>query len=304
MERHRPEWCGERHSGEPPCEHVALRLSAGARVEAALHPKPGAVTPCRGHPDKAVWDFMVHSVALDEALLAACRASSERAGDPVEAGLDAYSRALRRLPLPRSNVGLGEALLLIPLAAAAPRVEPCEPEKLAREASRLAREAGEGAARIYYDLLAGLAPRHLGRYKGPVPGVGEGYPRGMLEVLEAARWDHVHAELLEGYPRTLWAAEVITGLAPSRGLGLAALEALLALLARWGDTLILARWGLRAFERAKREASLYLLLQRRGVVGVVEALEELDKLWRPRGWSPGSALDILAAALGLRLACG
>jgi triphosphoribosyl-dephospho-CoA synthetase len=305
VERHRGAAGAERHSGEPPCM-LALRLSAGARVEAVLHPKPGAVTACRPHPDKAVWDFMVHSVALDEALLEACKASTRGAGDPLGEGLARYASSLAALPLPQSNVGLGEALLLTPLAAALPRVagSGCEPRRLAGEASRIALSAGPGAAGAYYRLLARLSPSHLGRYEGPVPGVGEGEPRGLAEVLEAAKWDHVHAELLEAYPRSLWLYERIARRLPRLGLAGAALEALLEALARLGDTLILAKWGTRAYLRARREAAEALLYYRRGVMGLSEALEWLDGLWRPRRWSPGAVLDLLAAALGLLLACG
>jgi triphosphoribosyl-dephospho-CoA synthetase len=32
---------------------------------------------------------------------------------------------------------------------------------------------------------------------------------------------------------------------------------------------------------------------------VYEAVEWLDRLWRPRGWNPGAVLDVMAVALGL-----
>ncbi|MEB3851489.1 MAG: triphosphoribosyl-dephospho-CoA synthase [Desulfurococcales archaeon] len=285
---------------------MASRLAAGAAVEAALHPKPGAVTPCASHPDKAAWDFMVHTAAIGEAAAAACRASLS-GGDPLEAGLEAYARAIATLPLPGSNVGLGEALLLTPLAGAlarAPLGAGCEPGPVALEASRIARSSGGGAAGAYYALLQRLSPSHLGRYEGPVPGVGGGDPDSMLDVLLAARWDHVHAELLEGYPRTLHTLSTLRR-ARRRGAGLgeAALEALLEGLAELGDTLILAKWGVRAYQKARAEAAWALTLHRAGKLTLHEALEALDRLWRPRRWNPGAMLDILAAALGLELAC-
>lgn len=268
-------------------------------MEASLHPKPGAVTPCQGHRDKSFQDYILHYIALARALEEAC---TSRRGDPLEAGLRVYSSMLTLLPLPGSNIGLGEALLMIPLAAASSGVEVLEPSGIALEASRLARSSGPGAARIYYDLLARLGPGHLGRYEGPIPGVGEGYPPDMFSVLEVSRWDHVHRELLEGYPLTLEALKRLECLI-SRGSQLeeASLQVLLEMLAMHGDTLIATKWGLRAYERARSEARVALGMVRRGSITVAGALESLDKLWRPRGWNPGAALDILATALGLHM---
>jgi triphosphoribosyl-dephospho-CoA synthetase len=279
------------------CHWYSSLLALGSVLEASLHPKPGAVTPCSGHEDKSFQDYIIHYIALSRALERAC---TSRRGDPLEAGLREYSVLLDLLPLPGSNVGLGEALLMIPLAAAASRLGAPEPGAIAYEASRLARASGPGAARVYYDLLAKLAPGHLGRYEGPIPGVGDGYPPDMLSVLEAARWDHVHGELLEGYPLTLETLERIEELtAGGTPLREALLEVLLNMLAAHGDTLIAARWGLRAYERARIEARVVLGMVRRGSLTIDEALHYLDRLWRPRGWNPGATLDILAAAIGL-----
>ncbi len=301
MERHRGIAGVERFPGEPrrQCSWYASLLAAGSVLEASVHPKPGAVTPCASHGDKSFQDFVVHAVALREALEASCHSR----GDPLEDGLRAYAASLGILPLPPGNVGLGTALLLIPLAAALPRLGPCDAALLTAEASRVALEAGAGAARAYYDLLQSLSPRHLGRYEGPVPGVGEGYPASFSDVLRAARWDLIHSELLNSYPVTREALEELETLRASGwGLGEAAAKALLSILARRGDTLIAARWGLRAYQRSMEEARVALTLYEKGRLTLREALEWLDSKWRPRGWSPGAALDILAASLGLLLA--
>ncbi len=279
------------------CAGVAA-LAAGAALEPVLHPKPGAVTRLWSHPDKGVVDFEAALAPLTAALIEACRRGGPRG---LEAAFRAYRAGLEALGY-KSNIAAGTLLLAAPLAAALHGGPPPGGlGALAREASRVALEAGGEAARAYYELLEYLSPGHLGRYEGPVPGVGSGsYPCCMRVVLEAASWDLVHGEVLGGYPESLRVArEVEEGVEGGEGLEDAALAALLGLLARRGDTLILARWGSRAYQAALSEARQAERMASR--LGVRGALEWLDSQWRPRGWSPGAALDVLAAGLGLYL---
>jgi len=188
-------------------------------------------------------------------------------------------------------------LLILPLCRALPHAG--TPREAAWLASRLVREyTGREDAVAYYRLLEALAPSHLGRYEGPVPAVGSGeYPDSLVDALEAASWDLVHGEILNAYPATLEAYEVIV----ARGGPFneeALLAALLRVLAEHGDTLIARKWGLRAYKTALREAREAAAAH----PGPREALEALDRLWRPRGWSPGAALDVVAAAAGLAAA--
>ncbi len=293
------------------CSRCSSLLASGSVVEAGLHPKPGAVTPCRSHEDKGFHDFALHGAALAGGLLEACIASARASPDEAIAeGLEAYRGIMeafaRSSMVEATNIGLGTALLMVPLAAAVPRIGGCgSPAELAGEASRIALSSGPRAARAYYRLLSTFRPSHLGRYQGPLPdaGGGDSMGFGLPEVLEAARWDHVHNELLRGYPLTLRAYHLMERITSGgRSLRDAALEALLVLLATTGDTLIAAKWGFRAYERALEEARVALALYKRGRVSLEDALEWLDGLWRPRRWNPGAVLDILGAALGLIIA--
>jgi len=278
---------------EPGCrEEAAIALSWGLVVEPLVHPKPGAVTRIEGHRDKDVFSFVGSALAGSLACIEACRGGCTGF---LGRALEAYVERAVMLGL-GTNVQLGSILLLAPLCRAATvgRVP-----RLFEEASRLVRECtGRRDVEAYYRALEVFRPGHLGRLEtAPVPGVGEGVPDSLVEVLEYARWDHVHRELLEGYPLTRRAYKVVMeGGGPLSEEAVA--RAILDLLAVHGDTLIAAKWGWRAYKRALAEAREAEYSSR----DPREALESLDRLWRPRGWNPGSVLDIVAAAVGVALA--
>ena len=278
-----------------PCERYVPALLFGPLVEPVVHPKPGGVTRLRSHPDKGLGDFMAHAAAVGSALMVACEASASGAGDPVEAGLEAYGDSLDELGV-KTNVGLGHAVLLVPLAAALPSWRGGL-ERLASEASRIARGAGEGAGAAYARLLARLSPSHLGSYRGPAPDVARPGARTarFADLLRASAWDLVHSEVLGGYRLSLraarWVEDLVRG---GRGLEEAAAIALLRLISEAGDTLTALRHGMRAYLIMRAEASLALASP-----DPLAAAERLDAEWRRRGWSPGSAMDVLAASISL-----
>ena len=269
-----------------------LALAMGALLEPLAHPKPGAVTRCLGHSDKNIFDFAESFYYV----YSACRASA--IGDCkgfIARGIREY------LPLARArgNIQAGTLMLLLPLCRAVQ--ETSMYPALLQEASRLIVECDSPeSARLYYRLLEEAGVSHLGVYEGPVPSVGSGrYPGSLWEALWAARWDLVHRELLYGYPIVGEASRVVLSRLRA-GWEEAILWALLSILARHGDTLIAHKYGWRAYKKALWEARHALqIASGRGVRG---ALEYLDSLWRPRGWSPGAALDIVAAATGVAYA--
>jgi len=266
-------------------------LAWGMVIEPLIHPKPGAVSPVSPHPDKDVVDYGLHSSIAAAVLVESCRAAYNCRGFMAR-GFRLYLRLLERAGI-RTNIALGSLLLHMPLSASLTRSPP-GPEEMAREASAMFRECGgREDAREYYRVLERLGPSHLRRkYEGPLPPVGGGDPPSMLEVAAAVRWDHVHRELIEGYPLTLEAYKIIR----REGLRRGALRAIIEALASHGDTLIAAKYGFAAHRRAVMEARL-ALAESRG--DPARALERLDSLWRPRGWNPGAVLDIVATATSL-----
>lgn len=282
--------------GEVSCDPALVELLvSGSRIEPLVEPKPGGVGRCMRHGDKSVFDFEVASTLIAASAYESCASASRSCRSSIASGLRTYRR-LHGLFLPRTNIYLGALLLILPLSAALGLKEHNSIKEIADTArSTVLYCTGPEEAREYYRLLEHLGPSHLGRYKGPIPGVGEGYPESFTSILEAAKWDHVHRELIEGYPLSLEAYRIIRE--TSGGLEYRVLNAILELLAGYGDTLIASKYGWRAYKKALGEAKAAELLSAR--IGVRGALEWLDSLWRPRGWNPGSVYDIVTVGIGL-----
>ena len=270
-------------------------LVSGSRVEPLVEPKPGGVSRCRPHSDKGVLEFEVSSIALAVAAHETCIKASESCRSSIAYGFSVYRR-LHSMTLPRTNMYLGLLLLLLPLSATLGMRGFDGVHGLLNSAKSVVRHCtGPEEAREYYALLEYLHPSHLGTYKGAIPGVGSGYPDSFIQVLEVARWDYTHRELLEGYPLSLEAYDIVRR--GFEGLEERVLNAILEMLARHGDTLIASKFGWAAYKKALSEARLAMSLSER--VGVKRSLEWLDSLWRPRGWNPGSIYDIVAVGIGL-----
>ncbi|MFN4045972.1 MAG: triphosphoribosyl-dephospho-CoA synthase, partial [Acidilobaceae archaeon] len=178
-------------------------VSLGLYVEPVIHPKPGAVTALEAHADKDVYDFLSNASLVEYSLLESCREGS------MGAGLRAYRMMVSKLGL-KKNIALGSLMLLVPVASVLRDLAGASVRELLEGAHRLVLEkTGREEALEYYALLEYFSPSHLGKYYGQVPGVGSGSPDSLLEVLRAASWDMVHGELLNGYPITMEALNLI-----------------------------------------------------------------------------------------------
>ncbi|MCE4618563.1 MAG: triphosphoribosyl-dephospho-CoA synthase [Desulfurococcales archaeon] len=267
-------------------------ISLGLLFEPLAHPKPGAVTRCTSHRDK---DIMIYAKTLYPVIRSCQIACTGECRSFMARGLREYAKLLQRIT--GTNPNLGSLLLLLPLCRASNSTGVVE--DLLKEASELvvACDSRE-TAKAYYDLLSSLGVSHLGRYEGPLPSVGSNsYPTGLLPILEFTKWDHVHRELLNGYPITYEAYRMI------RNEGLSEesiIKTVLTLLSKYGDTLIGRKYGWRAYKRAIREAREALRYSEK--LGIATAIAWLDRIWRERGWNPGAILDIVAVASGLSYA--
>lgn len=264
----------------------------GLLFEPIAHPKPGGVSRCRGHGDKDLMLYAKTFLPVVRGCMAACRGECRGF---IARGLREYYDLAGKVA--STNLNLGSLILLLPVCRASTNRGVVG--DVLREASELVAGCDSREdAEAYYDILSSLKISHLGSYEGPLPSVGSGnYPSGLLSVLEHTRWDHVHRELLNGYPLTYEAFKRIV----ERGVGEESIvEAILFMLADHGDTLIGRKYGWRSYLRAKREAKLALHYARRA--GLEAAVSWLDNLWRSRGWNPGSILDIVAVASGLAYA--
>jgi len=284
-----------------PCPPAIIEaIASGLVIEPLAHPKPGSVTRLVGHADKDIFDFALNAFIVSASMHEACRASLSRCQGSIAEGFRFY-RGLRRRWKRGVNISLGSILLYMPVASSLSRGFEGARSLLSRASNLVARCTGREEAVEYYKLLEEMRPSHLRSYKGPVPGVGSGeYPSSFLEVLESARWDHVHRELLEGYPLTGKALTIIEREAGDSDIETALLKSLVELLASHGDTLIAAKHGYKAYIAALKEAKTAAKISEK--IGVRKTLEWLDSLWRPRGWNPGALLDIISLASGLYIA--
>ncbi len=276
------------------CGTVIL-FAQGLFLEPVIHPKPGAVTCLKPHSDKSVVDFIINASIASVALHEACTWRLKGLESPLARGFSVYRLLASKAGL-KTNIALGALTLALPIASAFSSKAGASVIDVVREAhSIVINETSSREAEEYYKLLELFKPSHLGSYTGPIPGVGSGYPRSFIEILRVASWDLVHRELLEGYPVTLEAYKMMR---EKGGLIVESfLHTLLELLARYGDTLIASKYGFAAYRKVKVEALEALRISLTN--NIYDAVEQLDNLWRPRGWSPGATLDILAVALGL-----
>ena len=271
-------------------------LLSGPRIEPLLHPKPGAVTRHSSHKDKTVLDFAITQTPLEAAAYTTCIEASTRCRGSIARGLEAYNRMHEKTGV-KANTSLGTLLLILPLSAAHGLTGTTSTRTLAVTARDIASEcSGAEETREYYRILRRLAPRHLGHYKGPIESVWNEPNTPFTRILESTSWDHVHREILQGYPITLSMARLI---GERESLEEGALYAMLHTLAAHGDTLVARRWGWRAYKTLIHEARWALRMEPKW--GLKTVLGELDRLWRPRGWSPGSVLDMLAVAIGFHM---
>jgi triphosphoribosyl-dephospho-CoA synthase len=271
-------------------------LSLGLRLEPLLHPKPGAVTRLMSHTDKSVIDFCVHTLPSEMAMLRGFLASLNGEEDPIYLGLSEYLKVLKSLGITR-NIALGSLMLHLPLAVALGNFSfPPEPSELAKAATSAVLSSRMGG-KAYYELLRFLKPSHLRRYEGPFVDVSRGDPSSLAEALRAASWDHVHSELLNGYKKSLELLGFIENYHNKADVETRFLHALLFFLAKYGDTLVMEKYGVRAFQRSLDDARWALAYSAK--VGIKEVLEILDNLWRGRGWNPGASLDVLSVSISL-----
>ncbi len=273
------------------CTLIAESLTRGAVIEPLIHPKPGGVTRIDSSGNHTIYDFILASTTLQAPLELAC--NTPCVNGRLEAPTKLYLESLARLGV-RGNVNSGTFLLLVHLAFASTPLR--DPEVMARDASQMIGVCGGVRdAMAYYELLRSTPRSFMGYYEGPLGDAVRGAPQASFyEILSHTRWDHVHRELLEGYPLSLRVYRILSREDFSEEL---VARIALELLAREGDTMIARKYGWRAFQRAREEARIALWYSER--VGIGSAVGWLRKRWSSRGWSPGAILDVIAAGLGL-----
>jgi len=247
--------------------------------------KPGNVHRGADFDDLVFPDFLTVA-ALTAPIYDA--APSRPIGDTV---LDAVRKARQAC---ETNVNLGSALLLAPLAAT-PRGEPLadgvrrlldrltpDDSRKVYEAIRLAQPGGLGAA-AEHDV-AGPAPDDL-----------------LVAMRAAADRDLVAAQYANGFADVLGVVAPAIAAALAGGLRLndAIVWTSVQLMSRWPDSLIARKCGVEIARSAQARAAKALALGPPGNDAYYDALGDLDFWLRSAGRrrNPGTTADLVAAGL-------
>ena len=268
-------------------DDVATAVQLACLLEASA-PKPGNVSPGRPFHDTTYDDFLASAAAIGPAFR---RAGTQPLGDTILAAVEATRRWTP------ANTNLGIILLCAPLARAAAG----GPARSLRDRVRdvLATTTVEDARQVYAAIRL-AAPGGLGSSPEQDVQAEPTIPLTGTMALAAQR-DAVASEYATAFERTFTTGAPAVAAALEHGLGWsdAAVEAHLALLAEYPDTLITRKLGDDAAEQVRGEAARVRLAGGIRSDAGRAALARLDASLRdPRNRrNPGATADLTAAAL-------
>ncbi|MDG6220222.1 MAG: triphosphoribosyl-dephospho-CoA synthase [Candidatus Thermoplasmatota archaeon] len=263
--------------------------------------KPGNVGPLRDFPDLGYGDFIVSSILLgSETSLVANGKKSFGQGI-----LDYALSAKRDIG---TNVHLGTAILLMPLAqAAASQSLPVSEEKLRQNLSTVLRSAGQHDSEMVCRAIKETSPSGLQDpcfRDSPVSTLVDMIRDKNLSYLQwmalGAEKDDVAKETVESYPRCFMGAKML-GL---RGVKKNVLPLFLHLLSQNPDTLITGTRGRAVAEEisalAKKAISFPV---GQGSMDSV-ALKSLEEYCEAVDANPGTTADMVCASIYIALLTG
>jgi triphosphoribosyl-dephospho-CoA synthase len=256
-----------------------------ACVLEATAPKVGNVHRSADFDDLVFADFLVSAVALGSVM---DRAATVGTGQTV---LDAV-HATRRLT--QTNVNLGIALLLAPLAAV-PREMP-----LKAGVAAVLRDLTPEDSQLVYEAIRLAQPGGLG--KAEKMDVRDAPPALLLDAMAAAQGrDLIARQYVTGFSLLLddLAPALVRGRQCGWSLTDGIIHAHVALIARHGDSLIERKCGPEIGRQAAAMAAGVLAAGSPGDDNYLRALSEFDFWLRSDGHrrNPGTTADLIAAGL-------
>ncbi len=303
-------------------DQIAFLGVSASLLELAGWPKPGNVHRTADFPGTRFEHFMVGAASLFPFLRRAALGDDQFGS--LTLGHVKLSYSVQR----GGNTHLGTAMLLIPLAYSAGKIQSLEDvedlEELGAAASESLKLAGpEQSVDLYEAIRISMNRASLGKYdEGDVPDVND--PRAaeklkekklsIFDVMRAsAGWDMVAAEMTSGFPASVSAVRYYSSFDDPN---VACVNTFLKLLSEMGDTFIARAAGRGEDVREKvsdgmkkmawvREEAAHAL--RLGGVATDEGrhlVEGLDSKMRRLGWSPGSVADLVASSIFMALLIG
>ncbi len=263
---------------------IACTLEASAR-------KPGNVHPGASFSDLCYADFLAGAAAVRPVL--------DRAGE-LGVGRTVLECVRETRRLVATNVNLGIALLLAPLATVPPNVQ------LQAGIGDVLRRLTVEDARAVYEAIRIAAPGGLGRV-AEQDVAGEPTEDLLAVMRRAAKRDLVARQYADNFRQVFWAASLLTGPVTAQlDWEQAIIYCHLELMANYPDTLIARKRGPGESEESARRAAAILAAEWPATPQSQQLLAEFDAWLRAAGHArnPGTTADLVTASLYVALRDG
>jgi len=275
-------------------EYVARSAQLALLLEVSAYPKPGNVDRTHDFRDTSYEHFLASSVAVYPVLREAA-ARSEGVGELIRVGAEESVKWQSG-----GNTHFGALFLLIPLAMAAGACASYDMDAIKRKAKEIMRNTSVDDAIEVYRAF----PKAKVKVRRAVPELDVMDESSLKEIREkklslyeiltiSASYDLISQELVGGFEKTFGYATVIKDFAEEkRSINDAITHAYLRLLSEEEDTFVKMAFG--------TEKSKYVKEKAKGIVNrgyELKEIEGFDEELIKEGINPGSAADIIAAAL-------
>lgn len=281
-------------------DYVARSAQLALLLEVSAYPKPGNVSRMRDFEDTHYEHFLASSVAVYPVLREAA-ASDNGVGRLIRRGV-AESMKWQT----GGNTHFGALLLLIPLAMAAGACENHNTEEIKRKAKEIMQNTSVNDAVELYRTF----PEAKVRVSTDVPELDVMNEASVTEIKEkkmplyeiltiSASYDLISRELVCGFDTTFSYATVLANFAREMRINDAITHTYLRLLSDEEDTFVKMKFG--------AEKSEYVQERAKGIVKrgyEIKEIEDFDGELIAQGINPGSAADIIAAALFIAILDG
>jgi len=281
-------------------DYVARSAQLALLLEVSAYPKPGNVSRTHDFEDTHYEHFLASSVAVYPVLREAA-ASDNGVGRLVRRGV-AESMKWQA----GGNTHFGALLLLIPLAMAAGACESHNKREIKQKAKEIMQNTGvDDAVELYHTF-----PKAKVKVSTDVPELDvmnkasiteiKKKKRSLYEILMiSASYDLISRELVGGFDKTFSYATVLANFAREMRINDAIMRTYLRLLSEEEDTFVKMKFGAEKSEYVRERA---MGIVKRGYE--IKEIEDFDGELIEQGINPGSAADIIAAALFIAILDG
>ena len=281
-------------------DYVARSAQLALLLEVSAYPKPGNVSRTRDFEDTHYEHFLASSVAVYPVLREAAT-SDKGVGRLIRRGV-AESMKWQA----GGNTHFGALLLLIPLAMAAGACENHNTEEIKRKAKGIMQNTSvDDAVELYRTFpeakvkVSTDVPELDVMNEASITEIKE-KKRSLYEILTiSASYDLISRELVSGFDKTFSYAIVLANLASEMRINDAITHTYLRLLSDEEDTFVKMKFGAEKSEYVQERAKEIV---KRGYE--IKEIEDFDGELIEQGINPGSAADIIAAALFIAILDG